>query len=648
MIIISKINKSLFIKDWKENNIEIFKRMYPELTDTQISNVLDDIIDKNIINPKAIIHNNYIHKSINVDLISVYDWIKKTKPIIAGFGVFFKNQDESLNPAAVMLENFMSLRKEYKGQLKKYSKDDYEYGTFDRLQGSEKVNANSFYGASGAPTSNFFNIYIASAVTNVGQSLISTAEMSFETFLGNNAPFNNLEECIFFISNVIKEKRIFNDNFLENISLKQLMKYLKKRFFKYKEEYNSVILNYLMTLSQKDINRIYYKNNILEFSKLRKIRNMLSYIIENTDTFKNPSNIPKNIKEDLELLWEYYKEFVFFNFSPYNRIRRLKYDKRKIVVGSDTDSTILTVDDWVKFIRFDIINVNDKLINKDKTELKFISINILAYIITNMVTDTLKKYTKNVNIPKRYRPKINMKNEFLFTRLILTQKKKRYIASIRLREGEELYPEKIDIKGLDFVKSSTREATEKFFKNLIKEHLLSTEEINISNILKELEKLENMIRLSLQSGEKEFLIPKSVKELEAYKDPLREMGVRAVLAWNFAYPDNTIELPEHIDIIKVNMDEESIEKIKQSEPEIYERIIENIYHASDKKIREKGVKVIGLPRNIPKIPDWIIPFIDYNTIINNNLSTFHGVLDSLGIATIKTTEDEYHSNILRI
>ena len=622
--------------------------MYPELTDKQISKVLDKIIDKNIINPKANLHNNYIHKSINVDLISVYDWVKKTKPIVSGFGVFFKNQDESLNPAAVMLENFMSLRKEYKNQLKKYKKDDYEYGTFDRLQGNEKTAANSFYGASGTSTSNFYNLYIASAITSSGQSLISTAEMGFETFLENNAPFNNLEECMFFLSNVIKEKRNFNDNFLENISLKQLMKYLKKKFFNYKEEYNYFILNYLSTLSQKDINRIYYKNNLLKFSKLRKIRNMLSYIIESIDTFKNPNEIPKNVKDDLELLWKLYKEFVFFNFSPYNRIKRLKYDERKTVVGSDTDSTIMTIDKWVKFIRHDIINVNDKLINRDKTELKFISINILAYIITNMITNVLKKYTKDANIPKRYRHKINMKNEFLFSRIILTQKKKRYISSVRLREGDEIYPEKVDIKGLDFVKSSTKEATEKFFKNLIKEQLLSTEEINISNILKELEKLENMIRVSLESGQKDFLIPKLVKELGAYKDPLREMGVRAVIAWNYTYPDNAIELPEHIDIIKVNMDEDSIERIKQSEPEIYERIIENIYNNSDKKIKEKGVKVIGLPRNVPKIPNWIIPFIDYNTIINNNLSTFHGVLDSLGIATIKTTEDEYYSNILRI
>ena len=40
-----------------------------------------------------------------------------------------------------------------------------------------------------------------------------------------------------------------------------------------------------------------------------------------------------------------------------------------------------------------------------------------------------------------------MKNEFLFGRLFLSPVKKRYISTMRLREGKELWPEKIDIKG---------------------------------------------------------------------------------------------------------------------------------------------------------------------------------------------------------
>ena len=472
--------------------------------------------------------------------------------------------------------------------------------------------------------------------------------MAFETFLARNIQFNNLEDCMFFLSNVIKEKRHLDDGFLIPITRKQLLKHLKKLFPNYKKEYNDFLNDYIHNLSQSDITRIYYKNNIFKFSKLRKIRNMLSDVIEQIDTFKNPNDVPKNVIDELNIIWGFYKEFVFFNQSPYNRIHRLKFHKRKAVVASDTDSTMVYIDKWVIFIRKAIINVNDKLIHKDKDELRFISINLLVFLLTNMIKGVLNKYTKSVNIPKRFRYKINMKNEFLFSRIILTKKKKRYITSNGLRDGKVLYPEKIDFKGIDFVKSTTGEATEKFLKNLIKEKLLYTKEINISDVLKELEKLEQMIISSLEAGEKYFLTPKSVKELDAYKDPLREMGVRSVITWNYLYPNNTIELPEFIDIVKVSFNEEKIEQLKYKVPEIYESIHKNILNSHEKKIQDKGLIVIGIPRNIPTIPEWIIPFIDYTAIVNSNISTFHSVLESLGIAIIKTTDNNYFSNILQI
>ena len=104
---------------------------------------MDDIVEKHLINPKAKLHNNYIHKSIDVDLVSVYDWVKKTKPIVAGFGVFFKNQDESMNPVAVMIENFIATRKKYKDIRDTFHEESYEYETYDRYQSTEKINPNS-------------------------------------------------------------------------------------------------------------------------------------------------------------------------------------------------------------------------------------------------------------------------------------------------------------------------------------------------------------------------------------------------------------------------------------------------------------------------------------------------------------------------
>jgi len=266
-----------------------------------------------------------------------------------------------------------------------------------------------------------------------------------------------------------------------------------------------------------------------------------------------------------------------------------------------------------------------------------------------MVTEVLKRYTKTSNIPKEFRPMINMKNEFLFTRLMLSGKKKRYASSVRLREGNEIWPEKIDVKGIDFVKSSTRDETKDFFMDILKNDILHAEEIDISKILRHLESFEQVIRESLEKGEKNFLIPKSVKEIEAYKDPFKEQGVRGVIAWNSLYPDQTIELPEKLDIIKVKLSTpEEVEKLRAVDERYYQIIQDKIFGSKDKKIAEKGVQIIALPRNVGRIPEWIIPFIDYDTIVNDNLSRFYSVLESLGIQTISTTKAEYFSNILKV
>src|SRR5690606_9638167 len=129
------------------------------------------------------------------------------------------------------------LRKQYKKQLKVFPPGSYEYDTYDRLQLTEKINANSYYGASGATTSNFFNIYTATSTTATGQSLISTTEQAFEAFLSNNVLFTDLDECMLFLENIRKEKHKLDDRFLPNVSVELLIDHLAKTFYEFKEEY---------------------------------------------------------------------------------------------------------------------------------------------------------------------------------------------------------------------------------------------------------------------------------------------------------------------------------------------------------------------------------------------------------------------------
>jgi hypothetical protein len=202
---------------------------------------------------------------------------------------------------------------------------------------------------------------------------------------------------------------------------------------------------------------------------------------------------------------------------------------------------------------------------------------------------------------------------------------------------------------MDFIKASTREETKDYFINLCKKRILYVDKINIADILRDLEKFENIIMESLKKGEKSFLIPKSVKEINAYKDPFKEQGVRSIVAWNYIYHGNTIELPNKVDIIKVKLSNlKDLEKLESIDERIYNIIKNDIFGSKEPKIAKKGVEVIAIPRNVTTIPEWIIPFIDYDTIVNDNLSRFFSIVESLGLEIIKNTENKYFSNIIKI
>ena len=645
--------KSSFIKEWRKINLDTLSRMYPEIDPKDIKKFLNDQIDNNLVDPNCEIHNNYIHKSIKTSLLEVIEWIRTTNPICGGHGVFYKNQNEVVNALSQMIQKFLTSRKKFKGQLRFIKdKNSYEYKTYDRKQLSEKIMANSIYGSLGNVMSFIYNAYTAPSVTGTGQSLISTTCTAFEAFMANNIAFNNINECITYLDNIMNDKYKMDDSFCRDVSMNEVYNHLVDMFYEYKPEYGSILMDYLYSVPQNMLNRIYYKNNLYEFSKHPEILELLENIVLNTEEFKDPNKLPEQIVPYLNKLWEYYNEFVLYNHFAFNRIQRLKNDKRKSVLTIDTDSNMINLNPWVEFMTDYIIKPNDELSHRDSDQLRFISINTMAFVITNMIGTVLGKYTKDAYIPKDYRGFINMKNEFLFSRMVLASKKKKYITSVRLREGDEIYPEKLDVKGFEFMKSSATEDTKKYFLNIIRKELIeNTGDIDIPSMLRRLEKLEAEILESLKDGDKKYLTPKSVKEENAYKQgyALREQGFRAICIWNYLYPDMSIELPAKVDIVKVTLDnEKNLEKLKTINSDIYNKIVKNIVNNINPEISEKLVPVIAIPRNIDKIPDWIIPFIDYDTITVDVLKKFYPVLESLGLQIIKTAKKEYYSNIINI
>ena len=441
-----------FIKDWMDTMKNSVKLMYPDIPDNELTEFLYKIIDKNIKVPIATLDNNYVKTQKEVDVLTLMQWVKDNKFIIAGNGTIFKNHDQEYNPSIHFLIDLKKSRDGIKSAMKKLDPKTYEYAMKDMGQLNEKLLMNSDYGAGGSPITYFFNLYCAVSTTATGQSMISTAMCCFEDFFSDNVKFIDFDDCSRYISNIMNETFNGDISLVDDKKPHEVFERLKNKFIDYKENYNHPLFSMLMHLDQNNLNRIYYKNNLYEFVRLPKIKKLLFKIIDETELFLDPNKPPKDVLPDLELLWSMIEEWVVYNYFAFNRIGRLTCDKRDTVTTIDTDSNMLCLAPWIDFIIDEVIKNDPKIMNtttknytyiindEEKTfdgekMLVYKISNTATYLASQVIAKHLKKFAINSGIPEDYHNRLHMKSEFLFRRMLLTSTKKRYMSKVMLREG---------------------------------------------------------------------------------------------------------------------------------------------------------------------------------------------------------------------
>ena len=654
-----------FIQDWLKTVSTIVKLNYPDIKDGDLDEFLCSIIDNNIKVPIATLDNNYIHSTKRVDVLTLMQWVKNNNFIIAGNGTIYKNHDQEYNPSIHFLIDLKKLRDNMKSDMKKLDPKTYEYAMKDMGQLNEKLLMNSDYGAGGSPITYFYNLYCAVSTTATGQSMISTAMCCFEDFFSDNVKFIDFDDCSQYITNIINEPFNGDLSLVEDKKAHEVFERLKEKFIEYKEDYSYPLFSMLLNLDQDNLNRVYYKNNLYGFARLPKVKKLLFKIIDETELFLDPNKPPKDNQSDLELLWSWIEEWVVYNYFAFNRIGRLTCDPRDTVVTIDTDSNMLCLAPWVDFMFDEVIKNDRKIIESTQRNYKYVIndremefdgnkmliykiCNSITYIASQVIAKHLKKFAITSGIPEMYHNRIHMKSEFLFRKMLLTTTKKRYMAKIMLREGTVF--EKREIKGLDFLKSECNEFTREFISNLMNNELLEkpTDDIIVKNIINGARELAEAVRQSLERGEKNFLTPKKCKEAAAYKVPWSEQSFRGAYAWNMLYPDMSIEFPDTVDIVQLNIHKlEDISELENTDPEMYGKIKRFIFESKLEEVRKKALTVLAIPKNIPEIPEWCRPYINYDKIINDNTTKLRPLLEALGVKIIQTdsTTDRY-SNII--
>lgn len=725
---------SLFVSKYIKRMTKLMCKTNPDWDEKDVKKIIQKMIVDQMENPRVVLDNNYTGESRDTTLLSTIDWALERKPIIAGNGTFYKNQHEAVNPCTVMLDEFADNRKAYKKEMFKIGEvlgfEAPEYSDADRRQNNEKINMNSWYGASGAKSSAFYSKWSGPATTLTAQSVISTAETMFEGFLADNYLFINMTELLEWIYTVLKEDA-YVDDFVELKTVGDVAERLLPKIINKENNDEEILMLFLESLTDVELTKIYYKNNMIEFIRdhdyiqeliidiFESVEN-LEYVDKKDDNwsdkipaeylsdfsgkdakawnkfvdkqyFMDPNDPPKTVKETLIVLSSLLMRYCYSRYLSVDRIYRLKNFTRGVVTVIDTDSNFLSLDTLINFIYRDV--VKGETFGRDKEHNDFIIVNTITYVITDTIADMFMYYGECANIPEEYRERFNMKNEFFNTLLVIGKTKKRYISKQKLREGNLLVPSKADIKGFDFKKATTSEYAEEVFMKLIKSHILNSDNIELKEMVIGLKKFREEIKQSIMNGERKFLPNGSAKELAAYKNPATNQSVRAALAWNLIYPENQIEFPSKISLVKMNIfTPEDMADLEKTNPEIYNTIMDKIfndktgmfvteesdpgidyvtgkskdwekkipkkYRAKYKKLgykawnefvdtvfeneekyekeihgsiiyKKKGLQVLGIPSNA-SIPEWALPYIDYSTMINNIIAPFMPVLEIFG------------------
>lgn len=682
--------------------------LYPRCSPEDIEEAIKYSIRKRLVNRSCSLDNNYTHKIKHTNMLEVTDVILKARPIMTSFGVLFNRHGKEKDLLYDFIEGLIVLRNKYKKTMFTYPKGTEMFSRYNQLQTLKKMDCNSIYGIIGMPTGVLFNIYIAASITFQGRACISEAITFFESLLADNCKWGSIDEIINFIHEVVYvDKRRYNlSMYIEPKTEEEVFMKIMKNcgfngYFPSVRECN-IVFTILNRLSQDDLNRLYYRNNIFDFCDISIIRDKIQLILDTLEKpFQDPNSPPENIKPILDELYGYMKDYVYHPHLHISRLDRIQMMKRSVSIVTDTDSSFISFDAWYRYVlqftahkhyRFedyrgkmftkikrdsmgnmeeeflrklfvieerekDYDMITGKIVDKpldfipeipERKYLRHSIINIMAYLCSKILSDHMAKLADGYNALSENQPCIiQMKNETMMKRLLLVAKKN-YCCKEELQEGN-LIPDtmkaSMKVTGMPIKKEDLPLKIRDQLQKILYDEVLNKDgDIEPINIIKKLCLVENGIIDNLKSGRKDFYKPVRVNAAKLYAMPMRQQGIKASIVYNWTKDDmdDEINLNERnsVDIIDIDINQNNVEKIKDKYPDKYEKLKTLLQNPDF----ENGVEYIAIPMD-SKTPEWVMEFIDYNEIVNKNMKNFP--LEELGISKHNNDSVNY-TNVIPI
>lgn len=231
-----------------------------------------------------------------------------------------------------------------------------------------------------------------------------------------------------------------------------------------------------------------------------------------------------NIYETIDAHRDYIECFLRTPHMPPG-IWELPNMLRKIVVNSDTDSSLFTVEKWTQW------HTGTKDLSPEGNAIFAVMVMLssltLKHILANM--------SANIGVDKSMIHNIAMKNEYKFRELVNMRRTKHYMASLTYQEGVIFKNYLVEKKGVHLKNSTTPveiiNHSEEVMKHIF--YLSGREPIKIKDTLHEIADVQKGIIDSVEKGKLDYFTRRQIKDKTAYKNP------ESSPYWKYEFWNNT-------------------------------------------------------------------------------------------------------------
>lgn len=351
----------------------------------------------------------------------------------------------------------------------------------------------------------------------------------------------------------------------------------------------------------------------------------------NTETIRKIASCIINIYSVLNQYEDYITTFLRSNHLPPS-LAKFPSSLRKVVLMSDTDSSMFTTQYWTDWI----VGVTGN------EEMRFPVFANIVGIVDATLKHHLAVMSFNLGVSKKKWNLISMKNEFSFPDFISMGKTKHYIASIDYQEGNVYSKLSTEKKGVHLKNSNSPQEIIAHAEDIMKRlysigNMENKREmgVDLMGILKEISAEERKIFNIVDKGDVEYYRSKQIKDEESYKQDGENSPYAHYTFWNETfghYYGFTAPPPYSAFDVKLAID-------NKTQTQLFLNSFENQELAD--RIREvlkrRGKDTLGTI-NIPyelfigkSIPKEIIPWVAKRDLVANICSPYYIALEAAGL-----------------